>query len=78
MLLPQVLEQAALVSTVMVPPWRVLGRPPEVPMLVLPQPVIVQLTPAKLVSPVVAMAMGLVLALVGMVADQRMTAISLG
>jgi len=57
MLFPHVLAQAALVMTVIVAACRVTGRLPEVPMLVLPHPVMVQLDPAKLLSEDVAMAM---------------------
>jgi hypothetical protein len=55
--LPHAEVQAALVITVIVPCWRTIGRPPEVPMFVLPHPVMTQETPAKLLSVPVARGM---------------------
>jgi len=61
-----VFAHTAFVIHGMLTPCSWVGREPLVPMFVLPHPVIEHVTPAKLLSPVVAMAMKPVLALVGM------------
>jgi hypothetical protein len=71
MLLPHALVQSEFVITVIDAPCRLIGRLPEVPILVLPQPVMTQLEPAKELSPLVAIPMYPVLALVGMLLKYR-------
>jgi len=69
--LPQTFAHAAFVMHGMLAPWRTVGRAPLTPMLVLPQPVIEHVTPAKLLAVVAAKVMKPVLAFVGMLAKRR-------